>query len=85
MNKYGRKVYGFDGSFTVADVYAVIEAWDVRCPARQHALKKILCAGQRGVKTAEEDLIEAIQALDRAIALQQQRYANDRIVAPPRP
>ena len=30
------------------DVYSVLEAFDVRCPARQHAIKKLLCAGLRG-------------------------------------
>lgn len=51
------------------DVYAVLLAFEVTCPARQHALKKILCAGQRDKGSEMQDLKEARDAIDRAIQL----------------
>ena len=55
------------------DVYAVIEAFGITCPAMQHAAKKILCAGLRGKGTAEEDIKGAIAALNRAIEMERNR------------
>ena len=51
------------------DVYDVLRAYGVRCGARQHAVKKLLCAGLRGSKDARQDLREAIEAIERAIEL----------------
>lgn len=48
------------------DVYDVLDAFKVDNPAVQHAIKKMLCAGQRGYKDYEQDLDEAIQSLERA-------------------
>jgi hypothetical protein len=55
------------------DVYAVIETFGLTCPARQHALKKILLAGERGKKDTIDDLEEARDAITRAIELEEQR------------
>jgi len=52
------------------DVYAVLDAFDVRCPARQHAIKKLLCSGIRGKGDTLQDLTEAGDAIARAIELQ---------------
>lgn len=49
------------------DVYAVIDAFNVTCPARQHAIKKLLCSGIRGKGDVMQDLNEARDAVDRAI------------------
>lgn len=51
------------------DVYWVLSAWGVRCHATGHAIKKLLNAGQRGAKTTEQDLTEAIDSIKRAIEL----------------
>jgi hypothetical protein len=59
------------------DVYAVLDAFDVRCPARQHAIKKLLCAGLRGAKDVIDDLREARDAIDRAIQMQHARELDD--------
>jgi len=74
-NKYHRRISSVVDSSdgTVVDVYCVIEAFDVRCPARQHALKKLLCSGIRGKGDTEQDLIEARDAVERAIVLERQR------------
>jgi hypothetical protein len=52
------------------DVYDVLDAFGVTCPATQHALKKLLCAGQRGHKDRLQDLQEAGTALARAVELE---------------
>ena len=70
-NKYHRIIRGLAPNTEVTvDVYAVLVAFDVRCPARQHAIKKLLCAGLRGKGGAVQDLTEARDALDRAIAIE---------------
>ena len=57
------------GTAITVDVYDVLRAYGVRCGARQHAIKKLLCAGLRGNKDARQDLREAIEAIERAIEL----------------
>lgn len=51
------------------DVYDVLKAFGVTCPAVQHAIKKQLAPGKRGHKSAPQDLLEAIESLERAIEL----------------
>jgi len=51
------------------DTYAPMDAFDVRCPARQHAIKKLLCAGIRGKNNELDDLREAEDAIKRAIQM----------------
>ena len=53
------------------DVYAVIDAFNVTCPARQHAIKKLLCTGIRGKGDALQDLKEARDAITRAIQMEE--------------
>lgn len=55
------------------DVYAVLEAFNVTCPAVQHATKKLLCAGIRGKGDTLQDLKEAKDAIERAIQLEMER------------
>ena len=57
------------GCSVVVDVYDVLRAFGVSCPALQHAAKKILCAGLRGNKSAEQDIEEAASSCRRAIEL----------------
>lgn len=52
------------------DVYDVLHAFRVTNPGDQHALKKILMPGKRGVKSANQDRREAILSLERAIELE---------------
>ncbi|WPK20353.1 hypothetical protein [Salmonella phage SD-13_S19] len=47
--------------------------WQVTCPAIQHALKKILVPGKRGKNSTLADIKEAIDALIRAMELQEER------------
>ena len=75
MSKYDRIIYPVTGSLPpiVVDVYAVLDAFQVTCPARQHAIKKLLCAGLRGKGDALQDLREAKVSVQRAIELEQVR------------
>lgn len=52
------------------DVYDVLKAFEVKCPAIQHAIKKLLCAGIRGHKGRRQDLAEARASIGRAIELE---------------
>ena len=65
VSKYHRIIKG-----KLMDVYDVLSAWGVACPATQHAIKKLLMPGRRGHKTRLQDLREARDAIDRAIALE---------------
>lgn len=53
------------------DVYAVCELFNVNDPsgATQHAIKKLLCSGQRGAKDYKKDLQEARDTLNRKLEL----------------
>ena len=47
------------------DIYRVISLWNVTDPCIQHAIKKLLVAGNRGYKDVEKDIQEAIDSLNR--------------------
>lgn len=64
-NKYVREI----APNVFVDVYDVIVAFGVICPARAHAVKKLLCTGIRGHKDSVTDIKEAIQALERSLEL----------------
>ena len=51
------------------DVYDVLKAFNVTCPALQHLIKKALAVGQRGHKDASEDLKDILASAKRAIEL----------------
>ena len=63
-NKYKVELKGV--SF---DVYDVLKAFGVTCPARQHAIKKLLKTGKRGYKDERKDLTEAIDSINRSIEM----------------
>ncbi len=51
------------------DIYRIIDLYQVNHPCLQHALKKIICAGERGSKSFETDVREAVKSLDRALQM----------------
>jgi hypothetical protein len=59
------------------DVYSVLESFKVICPARQHAIKKLLCSGLRGKANVIQDLKEARDAIDRAIQMEESRKPEE--------
>jgi hypothetical protein len=74
MNKYQRKLTNpklvprpnDDDYDVIIDVYNVLDAYPSGCPPIDHAIKKLLCTGTRGLKDWETDLQEAIDSLERA-------------------
>ena len=77
-NKYHLTIHSVAGQGVVGvDVYCVLEAFGVTCPAVQHATKKLLCAGLRGKGSRLQDLEEARDALDRAIVLEENRPGSN--------
>lgn len=73
LNKYQKVIVGLNETGSqiesIIDVYDVLSAFNVTNPAYQHALKKMLCPGQRGVKPEAQDIEEAIQSLHRGLKL----------------
>lgn len=65
-SKYHRIIKGVE-----IDVYDVLLAYNVTCPATAHAIKKLLMPGGRHAKTWEQDINEAIASLQRAKELRQ--------------
>lgn len=59
-NKYSKEC-----PYSQIDVYRVLELFNVTDPAVAHAIKKLLCAGQRGVKSYDQDIHEALKSLLR--------------------
>lgn len=68
-NKYERELTDSQGNSAIIDVYDVLQAFNVTCPATQHAIKKLLCTGVRGHKDGDTDLLEARESITRAIEL----------------
>jgi hypothetical protein len=69
-NKYLRTIRSAradDDRRMQVDVYCVIDAFEVKCPGRQQAIKKLLCTGTRGKGDEMADLMGALAALNRAI------------------
>lgn len=73
MNKYQKKIIGktapnVTGQIIAAyvDVYDVLKAFNVQCPALQHLIKKALNAGCRGHKDLQTDLQDIIDSAIRA-------------------
>ena len=67
MNRYQKEFISIDGNVFYADVYSVLVAFGVKCPAIQHAVKKLLMPGQRGLKSEVSDLYEANKSVVRAV------------------
>lgn len=51
------------------DIYQIGNLYEVKSHAVFHALKKLLCAGKRGTKDYEHDLMEAIEAIERELQI----------------
>lgn len=78
--KYKRRIQSAmpeDLSTVWVDVYCVLKAFGVTCPARQHAIKKLLAAGQRDKGSELNDLEGALIAVERAIQLKKNEVPLD--------
>jgi hypothetical protein len=58
------------------DVYCMIEALGITCPALQHAFKKIAFCGRRGKGGRMDDIHGVFEAMWRARELEMQRQAQ---------
>jgi hypothetical protein len=76
VNKYEKTFYSTDSQEFSADVYSVLDAFGVSCPAVQHAVKKLLMPGQRGAKSELQDLDEALVSVCRAIDMARARLGE---------
>ena len=71
-NKYTRTIYGYINEDTKvavdSDVYDVCNAFITGHASheRAHAVKKVLCTGERGSKDFIKDIDEAIATLEKA-------------------
>lgn len=75
--KYLRSIIAADSDMKInVDVYEVLEAFAVVCPARAHAIKKLLCCGMRGKGDDLADLTGALAAVSRAIELEAKRKGS---------
>ena len=58
------------------DIYRILKLYEVNDPCLQHAIKKLLCAGKRGVKNQTQDINEAILSLKRLLEMQGEDNGN---------
>lgn len=58
------------------DIYRILKLYDVCDPCLQHSIKKLLCAGKRGVKNQTQDINEAILSLKRFLEMQGEDNGN---------
>ena len=65
MNHYLKDVQ----TLKAVDVYRVLVLFDVKSHPIGHAIKKLLCAGKRGAKDYQQDLLEAKASIDRELAM----------------
>lgn len=69
-SKYHRKITMDEDGYS--DVYDVLKAFGITCPAQAHAIKKMLAPGQRsGGKSRKQDIEEAIWSLNRSLELEE--------------
>lgn len=74
MNKMANKhrhYYKDVSNLEEIDIYDVCNLFKVNDSSGciQHAIKKLLCAGQRGTKSTIQDYREAMDSIDRKIQL----------------
>lgn len=77
--KYLRQIHSAEdtGQSVHVDVYSVLIAFDVQCPALQHLIKKALCCGIRNKGSKMDDLLGMEAALSRATELQKIREKQE--------
>ena len=62
---------------THVDIYAVLDLFAVMDHPVGHAIKKLLCPGQRGEKSKLQDITEARDTLNRAIEILKAREGSE--------
>ena len=70
-NSYIDNPYIVDISkYNKLDIYRILKLYEVSDPWLSQAIKKLLCAGKRGVKNQTQDINEAILSLKRLLEMQ---------------
>lgn len=71
------------GHLLTMDVYRLCERFEINDPsgATQHAIKKLVCAGQRGSKGLLQDLQEAVDTINRRIEMIYEDKARDALLS----
>ena len=71
------------GHLLTMDVYRLCERFEINDPsgATQHAIKKLVCAGQRGSKGLLQDLQEAVDTISRRIEMIYEDQARDALLS----
>lgn len=72
-DKYERTIFGLCGKSVQVDVYRVLDAYPTNDAAVDHMIKKMLCAGLRGHKDKITDYENAIESMQKALVLLQQK------------
>ena len=76
-NSYIDNPYIVDISkYNKLDIYRILKLYEVSDPCLQHAIKKLLGAGKRGVKNQIQDINEAILSLKRFVEMQGEDNGN---------
>ena len=68
-HKYKKLITNEKGEAIVVDVYDILKAFAVTCPAMQHLIKKALNLGIRGHKGREQDAKDILSAALRGVDL----------------
>ena len=62
------KHYNFYYEDVKIDPYRILKEYGITCPALQHAIKKLLRAGN-SVKTLRQDILEVMSTLERKLEM----------------
>lgn len=76
MNKEFSHYYKDVSKLEYIDIYRVLSLYEVEDPCIQHAIKKLLVAGNRGLKNIEKDVREAIISMERWEEMQSEQKNN---------
>jgi hypothetical protein len=64
---------------THVDIYRVCELFNVGGGPVEHAIKKLFALGKRGAKDRRQDLLDAIDSLNRAIEMGDMEKADEEL------
>lgn len=75
MNKFEYNHYNYSYKGINLDPYRILSVYGITCPAQQHAIKKLLRAGN-SVKELKQDIQEVIDALQRKLEMLKEDEEN---------
>ena len=75
MNKFEHNHYKYSYKGIKLDPYRILSVYGITCPAQQHAIKKLLRAGN-SVKNLKQDIQEVIDTLQRKLEMLKEDEEN---------